>query len=288
MASRIYRSPLRYPGGKGCIFDFMSHFLVENEIVGINYAEPFAGGAGLALRLLMEEFVGEVFINDLDPSVYAFWKVVLNDPGSICDWIDKVEVSVNNWNYYKDIQRNYWTADITELAKSTLFLNRTNVSGVIKGGVIGGKNQEGKYKMDARFNKRELIERIKEIEKFAHRIHVSNLDGRFFVSIMDGNRLDCLTYLDPPYYKKGSFLYMNSFNDSDHESILHLIKALKMYWIISYDNADFILNLFKEEPKVQYRLSQCTSNRIGDEIIVYDNRLTLNESLKYLSNPVVL
>ena len=141
---RIYRSPLRYPGGKGCIFKFMTQFLEENDLIGTDYAEPYAGGAGLALRLMMDEYVGDVFINDLDPSIYAFWYAVLNRADALCEWIEQVPITVEQWVVYKKIQDNYKTADILELAKSTFFLNRTNVSGVISGGIIGGINQTGK------------------------------------------------------------------------------------------------------------------------------------------------
>ena len=147
-ANNIFRSPLRYPGGKTCIYKFMTSLLEENDMVGTNYAEPYAGGAGLALRLMMDEYVNNIFINDLDPSIYAFWYVAINNPDDLCRWIETVEINVQQWEKYKEVQRNYKTADVLELAKSTFFLNRTNVSGVISGGPIGGLDQKGKYKID--------------------------------------------------------------------------------------------------------------------------------------------
>ena len=129
---QIYRSPLRYPGGKGCIFKFMTQFLEENDLIGTDYAEPYAGGAGLALRLMMDEYVGDVFINDLDPSIYAFWYVVLNRADALCEWIEQVPITVEQWNVYRKIQANYKTADILELAKSTFFLSAlTNLSATV-------------------------------------------------------------------------------------------------------------------------------------------------------------
>ena len=167
-----HRSPLRYPGGKACIFKFMTKLLEENDLVGTDYAEPYAGGAGLALRLMMEEYVGDIYINDLDPSIHAFWNAILTRPNDFCKWVEEVPVTVEQWLYYKRIQSNYKTVDSFELAKSTFFLNRTNVSGVITGGIIGGLKQEGKYKIDVRFNKKDLINRIKDISKFSKRIHL--------------------------------------------------------------------------------------------------------------------
>jgi len=283
-----HRSPLRYPGGKACIFKFMTKLLEENDLVGTDYAEPYAGGAGLALKLMMEEFVGDIYINDLDPSIHAFWNALLTRPDDFCKWIEEVPVTVERWLYYKQIQSNYKTVDSYELAKSTFFLNRTNVSGVITGGIIGGLKQEGKYKIDVRFNKKDLINRIIDISKFSKRIHLYNMDGVDFVKELERMRKSIFIYLDPPYYKKGSDLYMNAFCDNDHQFLASMVKKLKKKWVISYDNQDFIVNLYKEEPKVLYQLSQCTSNRIGDEVVIFDKRLYTNNSISKLNNAIAI
>lgn len=285
MASRnIFRSPLRYPGGKGCIFKFMAEFLKENDLIGTNYAEPYAGGCGLALRLMMDEYVGDIFINDLDPSIYAFWYVVLNMPDDLCEWIDKVPITLEQWLSFKKVQANYKTADVFELAKSTFYLNRTNVSGVISGGIIGGMKQTGKYKMDARFNRSELINRIREIKRFSYRIHLSNFDGIEFVRYLERKKKDVFVYLDPPYYQKGADLYMNAFEDDDHRKLARYVRHMHNRWIISYDNQDFIMHLYQNEKKLLYQLSQCASNRIGDEVLIVDRRLQVGNSVHKLSN----
>ena len=283
-----HRSPLRYPGGKACIFKFMTKLLEENDLVGTDYAEPYAGGAGLALKLMMEEYVGDIYINDLDPSIHAFWNAILTRPDDFCKWVEEVPVTVEQWLYYKRIQSNYKTVDSFELAKSTFFLNRTNVSGVITGGIIGGLKQEGKYKIDVRFNKKDLINRIKDISKFSKRIHLYNMDGVDFVKELERMRKNIFIYLDPPYYKKGSDLYMNAFRDNDHQLLASKVKKLKKKWVISYDNQDFIVQLYKDEPKVLYQLSQCTSNRIGDEVVIFDKRLYTNNSISKLNNAIAI
>ncbi len=283
-----HRSPLRYPGGKACIFKFMTKLLEENDLVGTDYAEPYAGGAGLALRLMMEEYVGDIYINDLDPSIHAFWNAILTRPNDFCKWVEEVPVTVEQWLYYKRIQSNYKTVDSFELAKSTFFLNRTNVSGVITGGIIGGLKQEGKYKIDVRFNKKDLINRIKDISKFSKRIHLYNMDGVDFVKELEKKKKNIFIYLDPPYYKKGSDLYMNAFHDNDHQLLASKVKKLKKKWVISYDNQDFIVQLYKDEPKVMYQLSQCTSNRIGDEVVIFDKRLYTNNSISKLNNAIAI
>ena len=283
-----HRSPLRYPGGKACIFKFMTKLFEENNLVGIDYAEPYAGGAGLALKLMMEEYVGDIYINDLDPSIYAFWNAILTRPDDFCKWIEDVPVTVEQWHYYKKIHSDYKTVDSFELAKSTFFLNRTNVSGVITGGIIGGIKQEGKYKIGVRFNKQDLISRIYDISMFSKRIHLYNMDGVDFVKDLERMRRSIFIYLDPPYYKKGSELYMNAFQDEDHRILATNVKKLKKNWIISYDNQDFIVQLYEEEPKVMYQLSQCTSNRIGDEVVIFDKRLHKENSISQLKNAIAI
>lgn len=281
-------SPLRYPGGKSCIYSFVSKIFYENEIVGIGYAEPYAGGSGLALRLLFEEYVSHIYINDYDLSIYSFWKSILDKPVEFCEWIKNVEITVENWKKYKDIQNNKKTVDYFELGKSTFFLNRTNVSGVIKGGIIGGLNQTGKYKIDARFNRANLIEKIIKISSFKNRITISNLDGIAFIKKLEKKKEDIFIYIDPPYFQKGADLYMNFYAKKDHEKLSKHVAKMKKKWMVSYDNHDFILNLYAERNKILYQLSQNTSNRVGDEILIFSKEMEYLNSISALKSPILL
>lgn len=280
---KVY-SPLRYPGGKSRIFPFVSHLIEENDMKGIAYAEPYAGGAGLALKLLIEGRVNNIYINDLNRSIYSFWKVALSRTEDLCDWLYSVEVTMENWNKYKEIQRNQDSVDEFELAKSTLFLNRTNISGVIKGGPIGGKEQAGTYKMDVRFNKPELIKKIRLIATFKNKIHLSNDDGLTFLKKISRKHEDVFVYLDPPYYKKAADLYMNFFTDKNHEELRDLISNYRKRWMISYDNEDFVLKLYGNFRKIEYQLAQYASNRVGKEVLIFDHRIQCSSSLAYLVN----
>jgi DNA adenine methylase len=281
-------SPLRYPGGKSCIFSFVSNIFYENQLIGGSYAEPYAGGAGLALRLLFEEYVSHIYINDFDKSIYSFWISILNRTEEFCKWINEVEISIENWYKYKAIQNNSLEADYFELAKSTFFLNRTNISGVIKGGIIGGQSQNGKYKINARFNKTALIEKIQKIATFKHRIFVSNLDGLAFINKLEKKKEDIFIYLDPPYLQKGADLYMNFYAKKDHQKLSKHVSKMTQKWMVSYDNHEFILNLYAEQKKIMYKLSQCASNRVGDEILIFSKNLNYINSIKSLKSPVIL
>lgn len=280
----IHYSPLRYPGGKNRIFPFFTEFLIENNLLGINYAEPFAGGAGLALRLLFEEYVNSIWINDYDLSIYAFWNSIVSQPEELCNWISQVKINIENWNYYRSVQNKKNNVPLLELAKSTLFLNRTNVSGIIKGGVIGGLNQTGNYKIDARFNKNKLISQIEKIANFSNRIKISNDDGIELIDKIE-EKNNFFIYFDPPYFGKGSELYMNYYQQQDHILLAKRVKCIsKGLWIISYDNNPFIHNIYSEYDKVVYDLAQNTSNRIGKELIIYPSNVQISRSLSSLKN----
>jgi DNA adenine methylase len=279
-----FESPLRYPGGKACIFPFISKLFYENNLLGVNYAEPYAGGSGLALKLLFNEYVNEIFINDYDYSIYSFWYSILESNRRFCDWIEGVEIDIENWQYFKTVQKFPEEYSQFEVAQAVFFLNRTNISGVIKGGPIGGLEQKGKYKINARFNKSDLIKRIERISNFKHRIKVSNLDGISFIRKLNKSSQNTFIYLDPPYVHKGANLYMNYFKKKDHENLAQQVEKINHKWLVSYDNNDFIINLYNRKQRLRYSLSQSASNRVGNEILVFSEQLKFTNSIDQLKN----
>ena len=281
-------SPLRYPGGKNCIFPFMSKFFYENDLVGIPYAEPYAGGAGLALHLLIEGYVSNIYINDLDPYIYLFWKAVLNRSDELCNWIEDVPVDLETWKYYKDIYKKGIEVDEFEIAKTTFFLNRTNISGVLDAGPIGGYSQTAKYKIDARFNKADLISKIRIIAARKHNIVLSNYNGIDFIKALNRKHSEIFIYLDPPYVEKGHFLYMNCFKEEDHIQLSKFVSKIKKRWMVSYDMNELILKSYSKWNMIQYQLLQCTSNCKKNEILVFSNGLEFSESMKELSEARVI
>lgn len=285
---RHFFSPLRYPGGKSCIYSFISSLFHENNLIGVNYAEPYAGGAGLALKLLFNEFVEKIYINDYDIGIYSFWNEILTNADSFCNWINDVDINIENWMYYKNILSNKFNVDKSDLSKAVFFLNRTNISGVLKGGPIGGLLQQGKYKIDVRFNRDDLIKKIQRISALNNRIILSNQDGIEFIKRIDRSNEDTLIYLDPPYYQKGSNLYMNFYSDKDHLALAKFLDKIKSLWLASYDNHKFILDIYKEKRKILYKLSQNTSNRIGDEIMIFSEEIYFEKSINFLNNPIIL
>lgn len=284
MSGRLY-SPLRYPGGKNCIFKFLSNLFYENDLIGIEYAEPYAGGAGLALHLLMDGYVSKIHLNDLDEWVYAFWYTILNNKDEFCRWLKNVTINIDTWRTYKDMLSHSFNLTQFEKAQAFFFLNRTNVSGVIKGGVIGGLLQKGKYKIDARFNKIDLINRIEKIYQRRNNIEIYNFDGIEFLKQMNRKHRDLFIYIDPPYVIKGSNLYLNFYTQSDHTALAQMVKKLRKGWLISYDNCELVNSLYNTYDRISYKLAQNTSNRIGEEMLIFPDFIAYSNSLSALSTP---
>lgn len=281
-------SPLRYPGGKSCIFSFVSSLISENQLEGCKYIEPYAGGAGLALHLLYAEFAESIVINDLDPLVHAFWSICVSESERLIEWIEKTPVTVETWLKCKETINQKSGVTKFDLATSFFFLNRTNTSGILKGGIIGGLQQAGKYKINARYNKEGLIQRVEKVARFASRIEVTNFDGIELIKNYIPHTKRTFLYLDPPYYEKGSNLYLNAYKDADHKRLSEYVTRLSTPWLLSYDNSSFITNLYQPFQKRAYKLQHATSNKIGDEVLVFSEKVKFGKSLQHLKMVVSL
>ena len=268
-------SPLRYPGGKLKVADYVKRLFEANDLMDGTYIEPYAGGASVALTLLFSEYVARIKINDIDRSIYAFWHSVLEQTDDLCRLIADTPVTMEGWVAQREVQAHKNDADLLELGFSTFFLNRTNRSGILSGGVIGGKNQDGSFKIDARYNKEDLIERVVSIAEYKDRIELTSIDA---VELLNQQKQDniekTLCYLDPPYYVKGRDLYLNYYNDDNHRAIAEAIRKYKGKWIISYDAVEFIKELYKDYRQKEYCLSYSAGNPAkGKEIMIYSNEL---------------
>lgn len=270
-----YHSPLRYPGGKTKLTEYVKALFRHNGLMGGQYVEPYAGGASIALELVIQEFAERVHINDLDPSVWAFWNSVLTNSGELCNRISNTPVNMESWFEQREVQKNKIAVDTLDLGFSTFFLNRTNRSGILKAGVIGGKNQDGNFKIDARFNKDELIARIELIAEHSERISLYNLDAvRFLDEVTPTLPHNTLVYLDPPYYVKGGDLYEHHYQHDDHQAVAAAARRIQQHVMISYDDVPQIRELYEDYQFVSYSLSYCAQNRYrGTEAIFLGNTL---------------
>src|SRR3989344_178153 len=249
-----FYSPLRYPGGKRKLANFFALECEKNNING-HYVEPYAGGASVALHLLINGYVKKITINDLDRAIYAFWYSVLNNTDKFCNEIRKTDVTLENWRRFKKIHKNKDNESLFDLGFATFFLNRTNHSGIIDGGMIGGVEQKGNYKIDCRFEKEDLIVRIKLIVKHKDNINLHNLDALELIEKIQEDRgnKNTIFYFDSPYYLKGPSLYMNHYKHSDHKKVSKQIQKIKnTKWIVSYDDTPEIKKLYSESKKKKY------------------------------------
>jgi DNA adenine methylase len=273
----MFYSPLRYPGGKNKLSAFLAQICIDNKIDS-HYVEPYAGGASVALFLLLEGYVERITINDKDKAIYAFWHSVLNETDSLCHLIENTDISVQEWRKQKIIQSDKSNTNLLELGFSTLFLNRTNRSGIINGGMIGGAKQLGSYLVDCRFNKKGIIKRIKNIAARRENINVYCMDALDLIDKIESDAEICdntLFYFDPPYYLKASSLYMNHYDNDNHALVCNRIKEIKnIKWIVSYDNVPEICNLYQNFLRKEYSFKHTAYEiREGKEILFFSPSL---------------
>ena len=275
----ITNSPLRYPGGKTQLSSLVIELMRANDLFYGTYVEPFAGGAGIAWALLLDNYASEVVINDIDPSVYAFWAAVLRHTDEFCERISKTRVTINEWHRQKNVQ-NESRPKLVDLAYSTFFLNRTNRSGILKAGVIGGLKQEGDYPLDCRFNKVDLIQKIQRIALHKKNIQLYRKDAHEFLK--DLPKLvgsPALINIDPPYYRKGPELYCSFYEHEDHVVLSKAVKKLKMPWMLTYDDTPEIRAMYAGLPMYNKELNySAQTKRVGVELLVLDPRLALQST----------
>ncbi|MGN8200491.1 DNA adenine methylase [Salinisphaera sp. RV14] len=268
-----FHTPLRYPGGKARLGPWIAFTMRHNHISGGTYAEPYAGGAGAAIFLLLNGFVKNIVINDIDPAVHAFWYSVLNDTQRLISLVQKTPVTLETWYTQREILAKGDLADPLSLGFACFFLNRTNRSGILTAGVIGGTKQDGKYLIDARYNRNGLIDRVEKIARKRNSITLRNLDGQQFIAECV-HRLDSrsLLYLDPPYYNKGPKLYRNHYDHSDHEAIAEQVRKVETPWLVSYDDAAPLKKFYEDVKSYRVRLTySANESRAASELLFYNN-----------------
>lgn len=271
-----YLSPLRYPGGKARFAPFISKLMKDNGLSG-HYLEPYAGGAGVALRLLFDGIVTHIHINDIDTAIYDFWISATQRTEELLRLIHDTPIDMSQWYHWRSVLRGEIEATQSERGFATLFMNRTNRSGILKGGVIGGYKQNGAYTLDVRFKKIDIRKRIEAIGKVSSQISVYNEDALALLgrsqSILPAGSL---IYLDPPYYVKGQGLYRNYYKHQDHVAIAEYLSAptFQIPWIVSYDNVEQIRDMYKVARALTYSLRYSAQRQyIGSEIMFFSSNI---------------
>lgn len=270
---------MRYPGGKGSLSAFLADLLELNDLVGCAYYEPYAGGAGAALNLLSHGVVSRVHINDADPRVAALWWAMLDDNERFVERIHGVSLDIEEWRRQQKICANADSGDPFALGFAAFYMNRCNRSGVLKGaGPIGGYAQGGKWRLDVRFNRDELVSKVRAIGALRDRIEVTGLDAIEFLKrcLPAGRaRARAFVYADPPYVIKGQKLYLNAYDARDHAELArYLDRQSVLPWLVSYDDAPLIWSLYAQHQidllPIRYSLQ---SKRAAQELLIAPQRV---------------
>jgi DNA adenine methylase len=186
--------------------------------------------------LLKNRVVPEIYLNDADVRIYAFWRAALHHAERFVERIVSVRLTITEWRRQHQICAHPYKYRLFDVGFAAFYMNRCNRSGVLTGsGPIGGYEQSGRWRMGVRFYREALAERILKLSKMRRNIHVSQHDAIDFLKATlprGRGRKRVFVYVDPPYVSNGQRLYMNAYKADDHKDLaeyLHTQKTLP--WI---------------------------------------------------------
>lgn len=268
---RTNPSPLRYPGGKFKIHKLISLFIDKIDGGCTTYIEPFAGGAGVALELLLSGTVDRIVINDSDQAIASIWKAMTRENETFLDKMWNTDVTLSEWHRQREIYLCSKKKYSLDYGFAAFFLNRTNHSGILSSGPIGGLKQDD-WKLDVRFNKEKLAERIKAIGELKDQIDVYNRDIFSFVrNQLPKYNKRAFIYLDPPYFRRGEDLYKNFFNERNHRELKErILNDINIPWVVSYDDVPEVREIYDGVPSRTFSLNYSLANNgRGKEIMFF-------------------
>ena len=260
--------------------------IYDNQLQGCTYVEPFAGGAGAGLKLLCQGHVDRVIINDADRAIACFWKSVMKRTDELAELILETPLTIEAWEAQRAIYRAPGRCSEIRLGFAAFYLNRCNRSGIIKnGGPIGGIAQAGKWKIDARFNREQLVTRVRELADYGDRITVLCQDACSLIESLNGHvgNERCFVYADPPYYLKGRELYFSHYADKDHAAFANQMSQLNnVAWVMTYDDHPRIRELYTRHSIQSFKLrySAHADSPQGGEVLIAPQQVTISKSAK--------
>lgn len=238
-------SPLRYPGGKSKLANFIYSKLQESNKKTL--ISPYTGGASVELALLNAGVIEKLVLNDLDFGVYSLFWTIQNAPYEL---IDRLKIKKPTHKDYFEaqslIRNDYKGCNVFDAAWAMLIVNRLAYSGIFKANPLGGRygTQE---ELLSRWNPKELSNRIERIHSLSDRFEIYNLDACELIEEFYWG--DNVILIDPPYVQKGKQLYRHYYEDTDHIRLSSLLESLYHGFagadiLICYDNDPLILDNF--------------------------------------------
>lgn len=267
-------SPFRYPGGKAFLSSFLADRLPQSVNGERHYAEPFCGGAGAALILLKSQRVSHLHLNDADIRIYSAWRAMLTESERFIERLITTPVDLDTWHWASDLVKSGAPKEYNfDLGYATYFLNRTSRSGIIIGaGPIGGYNQTGNWKIDARFNSSALANRIRWVGSVCDKVTLTNEDGLTFLhrSLQRIPLINTLFFVDPPYVQAGGRLYLNAMNEAKHIALSDILQNSQLqHWILTYDDHPLIRSIYSKQKIEQLGVSYSLQNkRKENEVLI--------------------
>jgi DNA adenine methylase len=270
----------RYPGGKSKLQNqIIAKLNYMADISNFEYREPFFGGGSIGLKLLQDNYnFKRIWINDFDTGISCLWTTLINCPDLLKDQVIKFVPSTDAFYKFKNELINIpseFTSDIdiANYGFKKLAIHQISYSGLgtKSGGPLGGKGQKSKYKIDCRWSPTYICKKIDMLhQKFSQVIvrdeKCTNLD---FEKLILDNKYDAIIYLDPPYFDTGETLYQCAFTKDDHYRLVDALKHTDHYWVLSYDNCEEIIELYKWAnimliDKVNYSITAIKDKTTGD------------------------
>jgi len=241
------QSPLRYPGGKSNFVPTIDKIIRTSKLDNKPFYEPYAGSAAISLGLLAAGTIKTATILERDPLIYSFWKSVLDNSEVLIDRFRGLPITLETWQTFKPLLdiKEVNDSNVLDLGLAGLFFNRSNFSGILKAGPIGGHGQKSTYKIDCRTNKEDLILRIQSIAAMSSKINVVFGDAVELIKT-NSRKQNVIFYIDPPYFNKGESLYRYFYKLSDHKRLAEALKKAKFPWILSYDSHHVIEFLYED------------------------------------------
>lgn len=261
----MIKSPLRYPGGKSKAIKIISKLIPEFD----EYREPLVGG-GSVFVYLKQKFPSKKFwINDIYKNLYHFWNECKENPNelieSILEFRDKYP---DGKELHRFLLENIESFDNIKKAAAFFIFNRITFSGTSESGGFS----------NAAFHKRftnSSIDRVKSLSKILTNTKITNYD---YEEVISANGKDVFIFLDPPYYSATkSALYGKNgtlHKTFDHERFANVMKCTKHKWLLTYDDSDYIRDLFSfaniKTWDLTYGMRNVNkeSNQIGKELFI--------------------